>query len=351
MSGRPLISVCIPNYNMAAYLGDCLASVRAQAYPNLEVVVADDGSTDGSVEFLAAQASWPGLKLLASPVNQGQSAAVNRALAAARGKYAVVLHADDLLAPGHLARLSALLEARPQADLAYGEFNYLRAGQFLPVSPYYDRPCLLPGLRALDSGLVSACFRLLFRRELWAEVGGLDPRYAVAQDAQIWVKFCLARGRGSRVAYSPEVVGSYREHPATTSAARFDRFYTVLEHAAVFEDLVDFAQSRCALNPAETDRLRAGAVRTFLFLARRFLGKGLFEEARRTLRFSRAFALNWRPGLEDRALARAAEAPPAQRAELLERLFPPDRKPNCLARTSQAPPSEAEDLTGLEKKP
>lgn len=347
MTGPPLISVCIPNYNMAGYLGDCLASVRAQSYPNLEVVVADDGSTDGSAEFLAAQG--PGLKLLASPVNQGQSAAVNRAVAAARGRYAVVLHADDLLAPDHLARLSALLEARPRADLAYGEFNYLRAGQFLPVTPYYDRACLLPGLRALDSGLVSACFRLLFRRELWAEVGGLDPRYAVAQDAQIWVKFCLARGRESRVAYCPEVVGSYREHPATTSAARFDRFYTVLEHAAVFEDLVDFAQARCGLSPAERDRLRAGAVRTFLFLARRFLGKGLFEEARRTFRFVRAFAPDRPPGPEEEALAQAAEASPAERAALLQRLLPPGRPPNCLARSSLAPPPEAESLAGLEK--
>lgn len=107
----PLISVIVPVYNVAAHVGACLASLRAQTLGDFEAIVVDDGSTDDSLA--AARAATRGdvrFRWLCQP-NRGLSAARNAGLEAARGRFIAFLDSDDRLAPGYLARLHGALVA------------------------------------------------------------------------------------------------------------------------------------------------------------------------------------------------------------------------------------------------
>lgn len=105
------VSVLIPCYNAASYVAATLDSVFAQTWPNIEVIVVNDGSTDNSLDILNGYAR-PELRIV-TQVNKGQTAALNRCLAHASGDYIQFLDADDLIAPDKIALQIARLEKAP----------------------------------------------------------------------------------------------------------------------------------------------------------------------------------------------------------------------------------------------
>ncbi len=119
-SDLPLVSVVIPAYNAAATLPETLDSVLAQTWPNLEIVVVDDGSTDGTAGVLARYA--PRVRAIRQ-ANGGLAAARNAGLAAARGEFVALLDADDLCEPERIGAQAALLASRPDVVLCGTEFS------------------------------------------------------------------------------------------------------------------------------------------------------------------------------------------------------------------------------------
>src|SRR5262247_2937258 len=104
------ISVVVPFFNNVAFLGDCLASIAAQTYPDLQVIMVDDGSTDGSAEIARAQAAAdPRFELISQP-NGGPGSARNRGVAAATGEFLAFVDADDLLPPDAYATMLGTIE-------------------------------------------------------------------------------------------------------------------------------------------------------------------------------------------------------------------------------------------------
>jgi glycosyltransferase involved in cell wall biosynthesis len=113
----PKISVIVPIYNQAPFIRETVNSVLRQDYPNLELLLSDDGSTDGTSHILREYAGGePGrVKVVASEHNTGIAGAFNRALRAHTGEYIAWLGGDDVMLPGKLSRQVAALEARPDA--------------------------------------------------------------------------------------------------------------------------------------------------------------------------------------------------------------------------------------------
>ncbi|MDF0587189.1 glycosyltransferase [Tsukamurella sp. 8F] len=121
LQSRPRVTVVIPNYNYERYVGRAIASALDQPGVDVDVLVADNGSTDGSVEYIRALAADdPRIRLTTRPANIPYIENFNGGIAAATGDYTVVLCSDDLLAPGSLARATAFLEARPDVAFVYG---------------------------------------------------------------------------------------------------------------------------------------------------------------------------------------------------------------------------------------
>src|SRR5215204_1328714 len=124
-----LVSVVIPCYNQAHFLGEAIESVLAQSYPNFEIIVVDDGSPDNTSEVAA---SYPRVRLVRQE-NQGLSAARNSGLARSEGEYVVFLDADDRLLPGALQAGLECFEAHPKCAFVYGRCSRIRRDGTLSV--------------------------------------------------------------------------------------------------------------------------------------------------------------------------------------------------------------------------
>lgn len=118
---RPLVTIVVPCYNYGQYLPQAVGSILGQEGVDLEVIIVDDHSTDGS-ELVAAElaARHPCVRLIRNEVNKRHIATYNIGLSEAIGDYVVLLSADDMLAAGSLARATALMERNPNVGLVYG---------------------------------------------------------------------------------------------------------------------------------------------------------------------------------------------------------------------------------------
>lgn len=116
---RPAVSVCVPAYNAAPFIGDTVASVLAQSYDDLELVVVDDASTDGTAEVVASFADAR-VRLERNEVGLGVAGNWNRAMSFANGRYVKLLCHDDTLRPDCLASQVTLLEAHPDVVMVAG---------------------------------------------------------------------------------------------------------------------------------------------------------------------------------------------------------------------------------------
>ncbi len=113
---NPLISVVIPNWNGKKFLAGCLDSLLAQTYEPIEVVIVDNGSKDGSVEYL--QENYPQVKLVTFPVNTGFSPAVNAGIKASTGEMVALLNNDTVVEPTWMAELIKAMDEHPEAGSA-----------------------------------------------------------------------------------------------------------------------------------------------------------------------------------------------------------------------------------------
>jgi GT2 family glycosyltransferase len=195
---KPVVSVCIANYNGDAVLDACLSSVLAQAtdFP-VEILVHDDCSNDGSVALIRER--FPGVILLTSEENVGFCISNNRMAAKARGDYLLLLNNDTRLHPGALAALlhyqrdnpDAGVLTLPQFDLATGEL--LDRGMFMDLfaNPIPNKST---GVQEVAT-VMGSC--LWIARELWEEIGGFPDWFgSIAEDMYLC---CCARLMGRRV--------------------------------------------------------------------------------------------------------------------------------------------------------
>jgi glycosyltransferase involved in cell wall biosynthesis len=185
VSDLPLVSVVIPAYNAAATLPDTLDSVLAQTYRNVEIIVVDDGSRDGTPDVLARYA--PRVRVLRQ-ANGGLAAARNTGLAAARGQLIALLDADDLCEAERIGAQVALMAARPDVVLSGTEFSC------------FD-----------DNGVVAGRFARQYYSRLGAAANG--PAAFFAENARVDISAWLARPPAAPVDM-PVLVGDVYRHLA-----------------------------------------------------------------------------------------------------------------------------------------
>ena len=205
----PLVSVVIPCWNQAHYLGEAIESVLVQSYPRLELVVVDDGSADNSAEVAAR---YPGVRRVRQP-NRGVAAARNRGLAESRGEYVVFLDADDRLLPQALAVGVERLVAEPDAAFAAGMPRDIGRGG--AVIREAHQPLILRDhyLKLLEECFIWSGSSLVYRRGALDAVGGFEERRVAADDYELYLKLA----RASPVVCHEEVVTEYRRHGTNTT--------------------------------------------------------------------------------------------------------------------------------------
>jgi glycosyltransferase involved in cell wall biosynthesis len=230
----PTFSVVIATYQAGHTIADAVRSALEQTHPALEVVVCDDGSTDGTAEVLEQFGS--SIRIVRRP-NGGESAAKNTAVAAARGDYVVVLDADDVFHPRRLEALAWLAGERPDLDILTTDAVLEADG--VPVRRAYHAGWPFPAGdqrgAILDHNFVLGLCAV--RRARWLGAGGFDEGLALTADWEFWQRLVLD---GSRVGLVSEPLARYRLTSGTLSSdrirlvrARLD----VLARAAARSDL------------------------------------------------------------------------------------------------------------------
>ena len=213
----PLVTVLIPCFNAERFVGAALESVLAQTYAPIEVIVADDGSTDGSAEVVAGFADR-GVVLIKHKCGSA-AAARNRALANAHGDFALFLDADDLIAPNHIAALAERLDPAIQA-VAMGQWDRFTINPAEARFP--DRPGYLDanGIDWLcqdwrDGQPMTQCGTFLIPRSLIDAVGGWDERLGLIDDFEFFARVLCA---AEELRFAPGARLYYRSVPGSLSA-------------------------------------------------------------------------------------------------------------------------------------
>jgi glycosyltransferase involved in cell wall biosynthesis len=204
MSDRPLVSIVTPSLDQAGTIAQTLQSVREQSYPNIEHIVADGGSTDGTLEILRRAESGSALRWSSEP-DSGMYAAINNGFSRANGEILAYLNTDDSYFPWTVETAVGALQAHPDAGFVYGDLLVLWADGSLQLD--FHSPFRLAYLRRHAFLAQPTVF---FRRSVWEEVGPFDESLQLLGDCEYWMRIA-ERFPGRKV---NEVLALQREHPA-----------------------------------------------------------------------------------------------------------------------------------------
>ena len=216
----PLVSVIIPAWNAENVLGEALASVRDQTWPNWEALIVDDGSTDGTA--MAAERfveSDPRFRLIRQS-HMGVSAARNAGLRDARGELIAFLDADDTWLPTKLARQIEALSADPKANFAFTNYWFWDGQRDLSCR-YVKRKEFPEGdaATALCSFDPFGTSTVMVKREALQTAGGFDENLAAAEDWDLWLRMS-ENGLWARGVWEPQA--RYRKWAGNVSTKRID---------------------------------------------------------------------------------------------------------------------------------
>jgi glycosyltransferase involved in cell wall biosynthesis len=291
----PKISIVIPAYNVAPYIGETLASVFAQTYTDFEVIVVNDGSPD-TEEF--ERALQPYLKRISylKQENRGASAARNAGLRVARGELIAFLDADDLWLPQYLEEQLKFMREQG-SDLVCADANIFgdsdAAGQtymdsLMGTAPPEGLVTFLELVNAERSLITSG---VIVRRDLVLEVGCFDESLRNAQDLDLWLR--LAR-HGVRLAYHRRVLLSYRSRSNSLSG---DAINSHLRELRVFDKIEQSYEFTPAERAEVTAVIRNRRALLKYELGKLYLAPGDFELARASFANSNHLKPGWKPRL------------------------------------------------------
>lgn len=220
----PEISVVVPSYNHAVYIGDAVKSVLSQSFKDLELIVVDDGSKDNSLEILSGFTD-PRLRVI-TQTNQGAHVAINRGIKSSTGKYIAILNSDDVFHPLRLEKLLTVLKSDSQIGLTGSYIEIIgQSGNTLGIkhgykdAPPWNLDNSEKSFRAtgqlhkiiLTENYLSTTSNFVFSREALNRIGDFRPlRYAHDWD------FALRMAQWSKISLLPEALLQYRVHPANT---------------------------------------------------------------------------------------------------------------------------------------
>lgn len=216
----PRITVVTPSYNQVDFIEATLRSVLLQGYPNLEYIVMDGGSTDGSPDVIRKYEAW--LADWVSEPDGGQSDAINSGFRRSSGEILAWLNSDDIYYPGALGSVATALAdgkhdvflgAMDKAEVSSEGIRLIKRSTPDAGSPIHRFPILASGREYRFHFYQPAMF---WRRDIWDRAGELDERYHFVMDVE-WCNRALAQG--ARLRTSRDALARFAVHPAAKTTA------------------------------------------------------------------------------------------------------------------------------------
>lgn len=253
----PLVSIIVPVFNGEKYLRESLDSIVAQTYPNVEILVMDDASTDSTPEIIASYGD--GVRHVRQNSNKGQFANVNDGISVARGKYIAIYHADDVYDPRIVEREVSFLEQFEQAGAVFCYDIFINGegmeyGRLSVPEEFRDESCL--NYPSVLNGILKYKNRFLptpgamVRSAVYEEIGVFrGEKFQIASDLEMWLRIA----RKYEIGLIHEHFFSYRHGHENSSQAYF-RLRTETEKQFVILDKFLAAGGRALATP---DAIRA----------------------------------------------------------------------------------------------
>lgn len=233
VADAPAVSVVVPAYNVARYVGAALDSVFAQTFRDYEVIVVNDGSPD-TPALERSLAPYGGRVVYVRQENRGPGGARNTGVLKARAPYVAFLDGDDIWLPDYLAAQMAVLRADPSLDLVYADAQLF--GESVPAGLTLMRVAPSRGAVTFESllrfecSVITSC--VVARRRSLIEAGLFDPSFLRSEDYDLWLRLALA---GGSIAYQTRALARHRVHGeslAADSARMFESQIAVYEKTA-----------------------------------------------------------------------------------------------------------------------
>jgi glycosyltransferase involved in cell wall biosynthesis len=198
-----LVSIVTPSYNQARYIEATIRSVLSQDYAHIEYLIVDGGSTDGTVDVIKRYenrlAAW------VSEKDQGQTDAINRGFARARGDVLAWINSDDTYEPGAVAAVVKYLQQHPHVGMVYGDCNYIDEADHV-IGKFNAAQTNYLWLRQGYTHIPQQT--MFFRAKLWQQIGPLDPSFYFAMDYDLWTRIAAR----AEIKYLPRTWANFRIH-------------------------------------------------------------------------------------------------------------------------------------------
>jgi glycosyltransferase involved in cell wall biosynthesis len=265
MSRKPLVSIAIPNYNYAGYVSESIDSALAQTYENIEVVVSDNASIDGSWEVIRKYENHPRVRLYQQPETIPIGNHFGFVLSMSDARYLVFLSSDDMLKPQFIEKTMRVILENPDRKLGMvaTEREVIdEHGQIKIFPPFYNTSCIVPGVKQakvflmgnpfvpsqvlIDRRIFQPNLRRYKRDKLSMDEGSMDKvrkrrtQYACMADCAIWFNLCLSSDFG----YVRERLVTYREHFKGEAAAHMGNLQGIFELYSMKRNLIEDARRK-----------------------------------------------------------------------------------------------------------
>jgi glycosyltransferase involved in cell wall biosynthesis len=218
---RPRISIVTPSFNQAKFIEQTIDSVLSQGYPNLEYIVIDGGSKDGSVDIIRRHERH--LAYWTSQKDNGAADAIRNGFERSTGSILAYLNSDDVYMPRALDAIAEVMED-PAADVVFGNLHWIDDnGRVLGEqrqTPFSARSYLYGGSTLQQPAT-------FWKRELYQKCGGITPSFRFAFDTDLFFRFTVS---GARFKYLNRFVASFRIHTASKSSNELDICSVELTH-------------------------------------------------------------------------------------------------------------------------
>jgi glycosyltransferase involved in cell wall biosynthesis len=280
----PTVSVILPAYNAAPFIGAALDSVFAQTYSDYEVIVVNDGSPDTPALERALE-PYAGRIVYLAQENRGPSGARNTAIRAARGEYVALLDSDDAWLPPYLAEQMKMLKADPRLDLVYADAELFGdstlAGKTFMESAPSRGPVTFESLLRYESSVITS--GVVARKQALIDAGLFDEAFIRCEDFDLWLRLTH---RGGRISYQKQVLARHRARGESLAA---DSVKMVEAQIKVLEKALGLSPLTAARRELIEGQLLNCAAQIDLERGKRHLAAGEYEEASRALRRANDF--------------------------------------------------------------